>query len=848
MTNRRIIKGQYGFPVITISPKEYLNKGAEVILKALEPVGKAVTKVVTALPSSGPTAMPYFPTTVEEVNRERQNQKMREKVFEEDIAPALSPSNHVVAWTQGSMNPKVGQRKIAEWGPLAQLGSLGVDAIGFKYAPKVVKGTSKAVVNTAAKAGNKTAKAYLISKEIGKGTINQKELSNQFIEPHVTNSKGSGKVVHYDNGDGKSVFRNSGAAIKDGKLVPGQTTRNQSNFTWWNQDNPYINVHKSQGRFSPSRYIITDQTNQFIQPLKAGKSVGQSNGTGRGFILPTELVSETPVSLENAQIWNKNPFGWWERVKSYQPKLQQDSPTSLKFFERQPSKISRSERAGVPKQERNFTPKRHIAYYPGYQLKGLMKGSPLEKQLSKAGTINVKQLRAHFNKASQIERDIVNQVLEDKVWGDNIDYNKFKKAVQDELITYDRKPQTKYSDYGMNRIGYDGDIRVPNNFSGYMEVVQYKFPNRFQRKSSTEFIDTETGQSVTPFNFHDYDNSVIASLQKDKVTKNTFTFESSRLPLGNGKHYDASTLGHSRTYTTPEEPKVLHVLESQSDWGQTKLGNNSAPYTGTTEYLNDPTAYRKFIDGHKRLLAKMQENPSDYQAGSIERQIANIEHHEAILKQMLKREGWNPQAKYLHDNYLQRQLQENLKYASERGQTLMRYPTSETAAKIEGYTRKSPSWEQIEALEKKYNRPEGYVDLGTRENFDFESLPEKEALELSERFKTYKKWDETQQAKDFWKEFNNIGDYYPQHQTILKKYSDFPKMFQKLFRGHPVEIVTDSKGNTWYQVNVPKGYLNKEWQFKKGGKTHKPFGHRSILDNGWQSTKQLKNKKNVYGK
>ena len=34
----------------------------------------------------------------------------------------------------------------------------------------------------------------------------------------------------------------------------------------------------------------------------------------------------------------------------------------------------------------------------------------------------------------------------------------------------------------------------------------------------------------------------------------------------------------------------------------------------------------------------------------------------------------------------------------------------------------------------------------------------------------------------------------------------------------------------------------------KGGKTHKPWGHRSILDNGWQTTKQLKDKKNVYGK
>lgn len=35
---------------------------------------------------------------------------------------------------------------------------------------------------------------------------------------------------------------------------------------------------------------------------------------------------------------------------------------------------------------------------------------------------------------------------------------------------------------------------------------------------------------------------------------------------------------------------------------------------------------------------------------------------------------------------------------------------------------------------------------------------------------------------------------------------------------------------------------------KKGGKVHKPFGHKSILDNGWQSTKQLKNTKNVYTK
>ena len=55
---------------------------------------------------------------------------------------------------------------------------------------------------------------------------------------------------------------------------------------------------------------------------------------------------------------------------------------------------------------------------------------------------------------------------------------------------------------------------------------------------------------------------------------------------------------------------------------------------------------------------------------------------------------------------------------------------------------------------------------------------------------------------------------------------------------HVLDSVRDAK-----TPRIP--YIKKE---KKGGKTHRPFGHRSILDNGWQSTKQLKNKKNVYGK
>lgn len=360
----------------------------------------------------------------------------------------------------------------------------------------------------------------------------------------------------------------------------------------------------------------------------------------------------------------------------------------------------------------------------GWMLKGLMKGSPLEKQLSKAGTININGLQAYLNKASKLEQDVIGRILSTKFAGQkNIDYNALRKAVSDELITYSRKPQTKYSTYGMDRLGFnkETDLSVgrPNDMDGL------------------EFIG---------FN---EDTFGLWSGHVPGVKTQTFTFESPRIPVGNGKHYDSNTLGHSRTYTTPDESDILHVIESQSDWGQNKI---QAPYSGTSKYLNDPQAYRNFIDGHKRLLKKMQQNPENYSEGAIERQIANIEHHENILNQILN--GPDVQSQYLHDNYLLRQLQENMKYAAEQGQKRMRYPTPETAAKIEGYKKTYPEQRQ----------------------------------------------------------------YSPEHQTILKKYADFPKMFNKLFKGQEVRTVTDSKGNTWYEVDIPENFLQSEWQFKQGGK------------------------------
>lgn len=52
-----------------------------------------------------------------------------------------------------------------------------------------------------------------------------------------------------------------------------------------------------------------------------------------------------------------------------------------------------------------------IAKMPGWQLKGLMRGSQLEKQLSKTGTININVLQAYLNKASKLEQDVIGKVL-----------------------------------------------------------------------------------------------------------------------------------------------------------------------------------------------------------------------------------------------------------------------------------------------------------------------------------------------------------------------------------------------------------------------------------------------------
>lgn len=405
-----------------------------------------------------------------------------------------------------------------------------------------------------------------------------------------------------------------------------------------------------------------------------------------------------------------------------------------------------------------------VAAYPGYQLKGLMKGSPLERQLSKNGTININQLNAHFNKASQIERDVINKVLAEKFNGQRIvDYNQLKKAVQDELIgSYNRVQQTAYEDYGIGRLGFKTQIQHDSDAIAYNE-------------QTGEF------EQVAPF-----------TQFKPNYTLKTFTFESPRIPYGNNTHYGGNPIGHSRTYTTPEESDILHVMESQSDWAQKSLGLTKAEKTAIQN-----------ID--EQLKKQTPTGFSTLEELQVQKQ--------AILDRASQRtQGSSYQAQHLHDNYLQRQLQENLRYAAENGQVKMRYPTPETAAKIEGFQKKfNPHKKELSELRDKIQELwTKYYDEHKSElmNVDFLQLDDIGRRNIQG----------FSDLRDQYEKLQNIPlQYAPEHQTILQKYADFPKLFQKLYKNQQVINVTDSKGNTWYEVDVPKNYLNSEWQFKQGG-------------------------------
>lgn len=526
----------------------------------------------------------------------------------------------------------------------------------------------------------------------------------------------------------------------------------------------------------------------------------------------------------------------------------------------------------------------------GYMLKSLMRGNPLEKQISKNGTVNVNNVRALVGKGSKVEQAVVDKVLasEEFAGKKSIDYNRFRKAVQDELITYERKPNTRFKDYGLDRIGYPPSQFSTNIRAGEMfnEWANRNYENIGYLSDDIlpSYRDKNTGEIVSWSDLQKKYRSFVPGSE-------TYTFSSPRIPNGSAKHYDANTLGHSRTYTTADEPDVLHVMESQSDWGQ---GYKKMNLDGEYNQKRINSLERRINNLKESINSEMEglrtekmndgSDMSPWFADSLRKQI---EKDKQLLEEltfeldMRRNPKLATQQDYLAENFTSRQIQENLRYAAEKGQTKMRYPTRETAAKIEGYPEREAYFDEsgndvtkekvytigednekeLKEIEKHIKDYSDKFDIVELPNGDIapaswlsdaqyfqyaQAVPRKRAaweayhanhpnataggekIQLMEE--RLKKMTEERQKIKYWNERRKqlkkmepklkpgitkktVYDY----EDILRKYAEFPKQYKKLYKNADVRTVTDPKGNTWYEVDVPENYLKQEWAYEEGG-------------------------------
>lgn len=125
------------------------DKIAEQALIGLGKIGRGFNTVATsgAITDYGQTS-PFVDMDREAIAKSREHFQQKAIETAEGVAPYISPSNHLMAWTQGSFDPMVGSRKLSEMGPMAQLGGVVLDMAAFgkgaQTIRKAVGKTSKA--------------------------------------------------------------------------------------------------------------------------------------------------------------------------------------------------------------------------------------------------------------------------------------------------------------------------------------------------------------------------------------------------------------------------------------------------------------------------------------------------------------------------------------------------------------------------------------------------------------------------------------------------------------------------------------------------------------------------------
>ena len=506
-------------------------------------------------------------------------------------------------------------------------------------------------------------------------------------------------------------------------------------------------------------------------------------------------------SLEKQNLAQKNPKGIYEMI-----------PSTFQGLPRGNNKI----KAGVPKRGKP----QGLLYKPSNNLtlKSIEDGSSLEKQLSKTGEININNLTAHIGKAetSKPDKYILQKVLNEKFAGEkSINYNGFKNSISDELVPLQISKTSAYAPHGVDRLNLSSSEEIKTiqkeitRIEGLYSNIYVIRPIENNGKFLIDFPESTISKSIKKeFNTLEEANEYLANREgplvkasdkRNELVANltggyrnlgikenqTLTFSNTeRFGKGSADHFDENTLGHTRYLVTNKEPNVFHNLETQSDLFQKNKLNPINMYShqlslGRMESLQN---------NNKKVLENMKKTGLDPQGIKVEQY--QIKQFEDIIKgqeqQILMAKAGVAnfeQKQLLGDKHLERLLQENVDFASKNGQTIMRYPTSETVAKIQGYKKSVENHKvNLKTVQDRINKYK--VDEIDKINNDKKLLDNL--------------------RKEY--EANPLEEVYTlEHQTILKKADDAPKMIKKVLNIR-TEIKLDSKSNNWYEFDVPESF------------------------------------------
>lgn len=159
--------------------KNGANALGSAFLRGLGYVGQGMAKVLSSPNWSGSTATNSYARNKKDVKRQKKESDSREQSVAEGSV-WLSPYNYGAALLTGNgLNARKGGEEIEKLEPWQQALLRGTELYVGPKAVKGVKSAPRVIVNTAAKAGVKPAKAAVIAREIKQATKNKPNLSNR---------------------------------------------------------------------------------------------------------------------------------------------------------------------------------------------------------------------------------------------------------------------------------------------------------------------------------------------------------------------------------------------------------------------------------------------------------------------------------------------------------------------------------------------------------------------------------------------------------------------------------------------------------------------------------------------